>query len=181
MQGSFEWIIDKEVVCTLSDWSMMFENSCSFFVFIITVDRALLLLVFMKFPSQSSQFKKRRREHSHTKLKKEEIFLQNPPKSYKIHQTWYLIKQSSVTASSQSRQPLISSTLRTNTFPLSIQNYIITTGKTLLLPLRFVIITRSIKLFIYIFITVNWLYIYLYILLLVIRIHFERTQSKETH
>lgn len=40
---------------------------------------------------------------------------------------------------------------------------------------------RSIKLFIYIFITANWLYMYLYILLLVIRIHFERTQSKETH
>ena len=31
MQGSFEWIMDEELVCTLSDWLMMFENCRSFF------------------------------------------------------------------------------------------------------------------------------------------------------
>ena len=52
---------------------------------------------------------------------------------------------------------------------------------TLLLLLRFVIIIRSIKLYIYIFTSMNWLYIDLYVILLVSRIHFDRTQSKETH
>lgn len=49
--------MDEELVCTLSDWLMMFENCRGFFVSMIMVDKALLSFVFMKFPSQFSQFK----------------------------------------------------------------------------------------------------------------------------
>ena len=49
--------MDEELVCTLSDWLMMFEIVAAFFVSMIMVDKVLLPFVFMKFPSQFSQFK----------------------------------------------------------------------------------------------------------------------------